>query len=204
VFSRTVGGPSTLGLWWRSNSCIANRLAEHVDRLAHHAFRGEVWDKAVAYFRQAGRKLPRAQPAGKRSRALSRRSQRSRIFPRVAKPSSRRSISGWTFAIRFFPLGEFQQIFDHLCEGEKLAERVADQRRLGWISAYMCAHFWIAGESDRAVESGHRALAVAKARGNFPLQVVASLRLGMAYMSLGDHRRGSECFRSNIESSKAS
>ena len=24
------------------------RLAEQVDRLAHHAFRGEVWDKAVA------------------------------------------------------------------------------------------------------------------------------------------------------------
>ena len=30
------------------------RLAEQVDRLAHHALRGEVWDKAVAYGRQAG------------------------------------------------------------------------------------------------------------------------------------------------------
>jgi predicted ATPase len=32
----------------------ANRLAEQVDRLAHHALRGEVWDKAVAACRQAG------------------------------------------------------------------------------------------------------------------------------------------------------
>ena len=32
----------------------ADRLAEQVDRLAHHALRGEVWDKAVAYCRQAG------------------------------------------------------------------------------------------------------------------------------------------------------
>jgi predicted ATPase len=31
----------------------ADRLAEQVDRLAHHALRGEVWDKAVAYCRQA-------------------------------------------------------------------------------------------------------------------------------------------------------
>ena len=31
-----------------------DRLAEQVERLAHHAFRGEVWDKAVAYCRQAG------------------------------------------------------------------------------------------------------------------------------------------------------
>ena len=32
----------------------ADRLAEHVDRLAHHAFRGEVWDKALHYLRETG------------------------------------------------------------------------------------------------------------------------------------------------------
>ena len=31
-----------------------DRLAEQVERLAQHALRGEVWDKAVAYCRQAG------------------------------------------------------------------------------------------------------------------------------------------------------
>ena len=31
-------------------------VAEQVERLAHHALRGEVWDKAVAYCRQAGEK----------------------------------------------------------------------------------------------------------------------------------------------------
>ena len=31
-----------------------NRLAEHIDQLAHHAFRGELWDKAVTYLRQCG------------------------------------------------------------------------------------------------------------------------------------------------------
>ena len=34
----------------------ADRLAEQVERLAHHALRGEVWDKALAYCRQAGEK----------------------------------------------------------------------------------------------------------------------------------------------------
>jgi hypothetical protein len=33
-----------------------SRLAEQVERLAHHAFRGEVWEKAVTYLRQAGTK----------------------------------------------------------------------------------------------------------------------------------------------------
>src|SRR5947209_10484101 len=30
------------------------RVAEQVERLAHHALRGEVWDKAVTYCQRAG------------------------------------------------------------------------------------------------------------------------------------------------------
>jgi predicted ATPase len=33
-----------------------DRLTEEVERLAYHAFRGEVWEKAVTYLRQAGAK----------------------------------------------------------------------------------------------------------------------------------------------------
>ena len=33
-----------------------DRVGEQVERLAHHALRGEVWDKALAYCRQAGEK----------------------------------------------------------------------------------------------------------------------------------------------------
>ncbi len=35
----------------------AGRLVEHVERLAHHARQGEIWDKAVRYLRQAGTKV---------------------------------------------------------------------------------------------------------------------------------------------------
>src|SRR4029079_16420214 len=34
----------------------ADRLEEHTDQLAYHALRGEVWTKAVAYWRRAGQK----------------------------------------------------------------------------------------------------------------------------------------------------
>ena len=36
--------------------CYPERLAEYVERLAHHALRGEVWEKAVRYLRQAAGK----------------------------------------------------------------------------------------------------------------------------------------------------
>jgi len=34
----------------------AERRGEHIERLADHAFRGEMWEQAVAYCRQAGAK----------------------------------------------------------------------------------------------------------------------------------------------------
>jgi class 3 adenylate cyclase/tetratricopeptide (TPR) repeat protein len=33
-----------------------DRIAEHLERLAHHALRGEMWDKAVRYLRESGAK----------------------------------------------------------------------------------------------------------------------------------------------------
>ncbi len=34
-----------------------DRVADQVERLAHHALRGEVWDKTLVYCRQAGEKV---------------------------------------------------------------------------------------------------------------------------------------------------
>jgi predicted ATPase len=35
---------------------VGDRVTEQTERLAHHALRGEMWDKALAYCRQAGEK----------------------------------------------------------------------------------------------------------------------------------------------------
>jgi predicted ATPase len=65
------------------------RVTEQVDRLAHHALRGEVWDKAVPYCQQAGAKAydraafreavaALAGPPGPRAPARARRHQGTR------------------------------------------------------------------------------------------------------------------------------
>jgi predicted ATPase len=50
---------------------FADRPAEHVEQLAHHSFRAEVWNKALRYVRQAGQKarVPSTMP---NARSLSR------------------------------------------------------------------------------------------------------------------------------------
>jgi predicted ATPase len=68
-----------------------DRLAEHVERLANHALRGEVWAKALVYCRQAGEKamVPIARLWG----ISNKRSAPSIISRSSATPSSRPSIS---------------------------------------------------------------------------------------------------------------
>ncbi len=76
----------------------AEPLAEQVERLAHHALRGEVWDKALTYCRQAGARASRARPTARRWRASSRRSRPSRICRRHRTPRGRPSICASTSA----------------------------------------------------------------------------------------------------------
>ena len=60
----------------------ADRLVEHLERLAHHALRGEMWDQAVAYLRQAGPRPRRVRPTARRIASSNRRSRPSSVCPR--------------------------------------------------------------------------------------------------------------------------
>src|SRR5437879_5729518 len=52
------GASGAKGPWpaFRRNDPAARQDPDQVERLAHHALRGEVWDRALVYCRQAGRK----------------------------------------------------------------------------------------------------------------------------------------------------
>ena len=52
--SRSGAAPSTRGSWSAIEAIYPDRLGEQVERLAHHALRGELREKAVDYLRQAG------------------------------------------------------------------------------------------------------------------------------------------------------
>jgi tetratricopeptide (TPR) repeat protein len=174
-------------------------LAEQIERLAHHAFQGEVWDKAVAYLRQASAK------------ALARSAhQEASIYSVLALVAlqhlpERRDTLEQAVDLRFglrtslFHLGEFGQIFDHLREAEILAEALGDQGRLARVSDFMAANFNVLGDHDRALESGQRAVAAAAALGRSPLQVATNFHLGAAHYSLGDYRRAIDVLRRNVE-----
>jgi len=106
------------------------RVAEQVDRLAYHALRGEVWDKALVYCRQAGeRALARSahrEAAGSFEQALS----ALRHLPETR--DTREQAIDLRLALRsaLSPSGNMGRILASLREAEALAAALDDPRRL--------------------------------------------------------------------------
>jgi tetratricopeptide (TPR) repeat protein len=168
----------------------AERLVEQVDRLAHHAVRGELWDKALSSCRQAG---VRAEARSAHHEAVAYFEQ---ALAALAQLPEHRDTLEQAIDLRFdlhnslHPLGEQARIFDNLHATEALAERLGDDRRLGRIAGYLGIYFSAMGEYDRAIAAGQRALVLATTSGAFDVQVVAQTVLGQVYCSGGDFRPG--------------
>ena len=82
----------------------ADRLTEQVERLAHHALRGEGWDKALAYCRQASAKAATRSAYREAVAYFEQALTALQHLPSIARRSSKPSISGSIYAMRSSPL----------------------------------------------------------------------------------------------------
>ena len=176
----------------------ADRLSEHVERLAHHALRGLLWDQAVRYNRQAG---TRALDRSAAREALSAFEQ-ARVALKELPESRERTeqLIDLCFEQRsaLMPLGEFARMGEALGEARALAEGLGDQRRLGRALGYQTNLQSLVGEHARAIEAGKRACAIAEAVGDRGLRVIANFFLGEALWYAGDPRPATEPVRAAI------
>ena len=176
----------------------ADRLSEHVERLAHHALRGQLWDQAVRYGRQAG---TRALDRSAAREALAHFEQARAALRELPESRERtEQLIDLCFEQRsaLVPLGEFARLGEVLNEGRALAHRLDDQRRLGSALAYQAGLQSFLGEPARAIEAGERACTIAEAVGDLGLRVVANYYLGQALWWSGDPRRAAEPLRAVI------
>jgi tetratricopeptide (TPR) repeat protein len=166
-----------------------DQMVEQVERLAHHAQQGEVWDKAVRYGRQAGAK------------ALTRSAYREAVaaFEQALEvlqhlPESRATLEQ-AIDVRvalgnaLWPLGDYQRRFAYLCQAETLATAIDDAHRLSRISITMVHHCWLLGDAEQAIAYGQQALALAATLGDRRLQCAAHLPLGRTYFDMSEYRQ---------------
>ena len=78
-------------------------------------------------------------------------------------------------------MGEWAKGPTHAREAELLARRLGDERRLAQALSRHAMQAWMAGEPDRALELGQRALALAIAHDDVALQTSVTQRLGMVW-----------------------
>ena len=166
-----------------------DRLAEHVDRLAHHAFLGEDWAKAVSYLQQAG------------TRALARSVHREavRCFEEALTALSHlpetRETSEQAIDLRFdlrnalLPLVEWKSIERYLREAEALARKFNDQRRLASVSGYMSGlHLNTGGRASDVRAFADEVGAIGASLRDLPLQVASGYYHVWQDLLSGDYR----------------
>ncbi len=166
-----------------------DRLGEHVERLAHHAFRAEEWEKAVGYLRQAGAKaLARSanlEAATHMERALEALGHLPES-PETLEAAVDLRIELWN---ALAPLGQFARASDVMRDAEGAAERLGDQRRLSRVWALIGNFLCFAGRRAESEAISERARAVGEAIGDLVAQIGANTNLGLNAYSAGDYRR---------------
>ncbi len=167
----------------------AGRLAEQVEQLAHHALRGEIWERAVSYCTTAAEKAMRRSAFREAAtwqehalRALTHLPEtRERLEQGIdLRLSLRNSLQ---------PVGELRRVIEYLSEAEPALERLGDQRRLCMLWSCLANCHWAMGQHQRGIEPGHRAVRSAATTGDPHLLIGARWNLTMPYWGRGDYRR---------------
>jgi class 3 adenylate cyclase/tetratricopeptide (TPR) repeat protein len=176
------------------------RWTDQVEQLAHHALRGDVWEKALMYCRQAGDK------------ALARAAHREAVgyFEQalgvLAHLSEQRDTHEQAIDLRLALYGglapscDWERLLVLLREAEALAVAFDDPRRLGQVCLFLAVYFYNRGPNDQAIAANQRALALATAHGDGVLHALANCYLGINYLVQGDYRRAIDCLGQTVVS----
>ena len=169
-----------------------DRIAEHTERLSHHAICGEIWDKAVSYSYQAGAK---AAAKSAHREAVSRFTDALKAIERLPQSGA---VITQAFDLRFSlrtslsPLGEFQRSLELLHEAEAIAKTLNDQARLARVFTFKALYFWSIGQQNQAIDASQQALVAAEPVGEASAQVLAKLFAGRARHARGDYAQSIE------------
>jgi tetratricopeptide (TPR) repeat protein len=167
----------------------ADRLDGQIERLAHHALRGELREKAVHFLRRAGLK------ASARSALLDARTSLEQALEVLEALPENLSTLEQAFEIRLelrlvlTQLGEVRLALERLREAETLAERLNDERRRGQVRALMTGAHSMLNELDEALATGTSALEIAGRFGDLRLRIVSTSYLEQAHYYRGEYER---------------
>jgi class 3 adenylate cyclase/tetratricopeptide (TPR) repeat protein len=175
-----------------------DRLIEQVERLAHHAVRGEVWRKALIYLRRAGTK---ADARSALREAVSYFEQALTVLGHLPYDREMREQAidlHFDLRVSLGSLGEGERVLEHLRAAEALANALGDERRSARVNVYIARLILNQGEYEQAVTACERAIGMTRTLDDYGLEVVATSILGQAYYYLGNYPKAVEALGRNL------
>jgi len=171
----------------------ANRLTEHVERLAHHAYRGQVWDKAVTYLRQAGAKAQERSAHREALTFLDEALEALRhLSEDVRRAGARDRCTARAPRARCNPLGEFREDAGRTCEKPRpWPARSRMHAGSDWWSVHIGEYFRQTGQFAEARRLAQQALILGDKLQDVPLQ---PLRQTLSWPGVSRPRRLSARF----------
>jgi tetratricopeptide (TPR) repeat protein len=181
-----------------------DHLHDHLEALAHHAFQGELWDRAVHYLRQAGAKaMSRSallEAVADYHNALNALTHLTDSPAKVAEEIDlhldARNV--------LFLLGDLKSVATHLHAAEALAERLGDEPRFARVLNFLNSYYGLAGDPERAIEIGQRALSLGAVQKDLASSTVTHYYLGAAYNKTGQYALAIEALLRGVENIGAS
>jgi predicted ATPase/class 3 adenylate cyclase len=175
-----------------------DRVAEHFERLADHAVRGQGWRKAAHYARLAGAKAARRSANVEAVRYYDLALEALHRLPRDADRD--RELIDTCLEVRFplFRLPQMTRLIELLDQAETLAMALNDERRLCQILYFRCHALWLVAKPDSALVAGTRAHALAVANGDTMLQVRTRFQMGLCYYTLCDFQGACDAMRETL------
>ena len=165
----------------------ASRVSEHCEALAHHAFQGELWEKAVRYSYDAGAKSMSRSAFLEAVSDYERGLAASTHLPDVPAQLAQQIDLHLEARNALFLLGNSSRVAEHLLAAEALAEKLGDEQRTARVLNFLNSYYGLAGDPERAIEIGQRALRLGVVQADIASSAVTHYYLGAAYNKTGQY-----------------
>ena len=174
------------------------RRAEHVERLAHHAVRGELWYEAVGYLREAAAKAT-ARSANREAIAfLEQALDALRHLPESRETFAQAIDVRLDMRPPLLQLGRLSAILTVSTEAASMAKQVDDEMRLARAYVYLINYHYLLGEPEQVLDYGARCLEITARHPDQGFATLARRYMGHSYHARGQHRLAARMLEDNI------
>jgi class 3 adenylate cyclase/tetratricopeptide (TPR) repeat protein len=173
---------------------------EDVETLAHHAFRGELWEKAAVNLQQVGSKAMIHSAFGEALASYERAFEALAHLPETQARLQQQIDLHLDCRNVLFLRGDLPRVGEHLAQAEALAEHLGDESRLARVLNFQNSHYGLVGDPERAIRAGRRALDLPVTNQDAALRAVTRYYTGVAYNKVAQYDRAAAVLRSGMKS----